>query len=521
MGSAALLVWPALLWASAAWQGPAFRAGTRLVEINVVVRDKNGPAANLRKDDFALSDRGKTRKIAFFTVNKTDLSAKNASLAANTFSNRGAAAASVTVILLDALNTLTGSGSQTYEEHPQWSEQLALANARQQLIRYVDTMGEQDRVAIYSLGRSLDVLSDFTGDREQLRSVLEKYQPVSLTRREDAEPLPVHLPGVAEQFNQAIDRDRLMFAGIVNQNRTQTTMMALSAIARHVTAIPGRKNLVWLTGGLPFPGAAAARVVSRADIAIYPVDARGLLAQNPPSDFAEAASRMYSHAGSRPLTQPPGLAPMEDMAWQTGGRAFINTNDLTSAIRSAIDDSEITYTLGFYLEEASLDGKFHQVKVRVKSAGYEVRAPRGYFADKDAAVNQSRLAEAIASPLGSAEVGLTARVDRTENGAVAITGAADLANLELAQAPNLHHGVMDVFVAQMDAEGKLLDLAEERYNLRLSDPEYASYLKPGILFRVKCKPRDKVATFRVVVTVAGGSRIGSLVIPASRISPGN
>lgn len=500
-------------------QQPSFHAETRLVEINVVVRDRNGPVANLKKDDFTVMDRGKTRKIAFFSVNGTGPEAdlKNAPLPAGTFSNRSAAPPGVTVILLDALNTLTGSGSQSWEEHVQWPEQLALANARQQLIRFVATLEPEDRVAIYSLGKSLDVLSDFTTDRARLQAILEKYQPVSLSRREDVAPLPVHTPVPGEEFNAAVNLDRQILAGFLNRGRAETTLAALSAIANHVAAIPGRKNLVWLTGNLPFPGAAAARAVGRANVAIYPVDARGLLGQNPPSDLDDSTWNFHHRPVSRPVTEPPGLTTMEDMAWETGGRAYVNTNDLTRAIRSAVDDAAVTYTLGFYLDEGALDGKFHQMKIRVRNATYEVRAPRGYYADREAAVSQNRLVEAIVSPVDSSGIGLVAHVECVAGGLMAITGTADLTNLELSHDSGLHKGILDVMVVQMDTEGKMLDLGEERYNLRLTDPEYASYVKSGILFRVNAKAREGMASLRLVVTVTGGSRIGSLVIAAGQI----
>jgi VWFA-related protein len=100
--------------------GGSFRSNTRLVSINVVVRDKHGPVANLSKDDFAITDNGKPQVVKVFAMN----SILNASQTANTlprdtFTNGesgGTAPAAVTVILLDRLNTLSGTGSEAYEE---------------------------------------------------------------------------------------------------------------------------------------------------------------------------------------------------------------------------------------------------------------------------------------------------------------------------------------------------------------------------------------------------------------------
>ena len=101
---------------------------------------------------------------------------------------------------------------------------------------------------------------------------------------------------------------------------------------------------------------------------------------------------------------------MEKMAEDTGGRAFVNTNDLTGAIRKAVDDSAVNYTLGFYLDPTSVDGKFHELKVQVRRSELNVRYPRGYFALKDTPATQDErrnsLQMAIRSPLDSSAIPL-------------------------------------------------------------------------------------------------------------------
>ncbi len=193
---------------------PPFRVSTRLVQINVVVRDKYGPVSNLSRDDFTLFDKGKLQNISVFSVNSINNANENATpLRRNTFSNRengGATAASVTVVLLDRLNTFSSSAPIPDEETPTWVEDHALANAKQHVLEFVTQLNPKDRVAVYSLGESLDVLCDFTSDREELRTILKNYRASSLTRREEVEPLAVHTP-VGPVFDEPIDRDRRNF----------------------------------------------------------------------------------------------------------------------------------------------------------------------------------------------------------------------------------------------------------------------------------------------------------------------
>lgn len=136
--------------------------------------------------------------------------------------------AGVSVILLDPLNTLL-SGSEPSEETPTWVEDHALANAKQHAVKFVAQMARDDVVAIHNLGERLNVLCDFTNDREKLLAVLKDYKAVSLTRRDDAEPLAVHTKN--ENLNKEIDRQRAAFAGLVNRKRAEQTMGALLEIA--------------------------------------------------------------------------------------------------------------------------------------------------------------------------------------------------------------------------------------------------------------------------------------------------
>jgi VWFA-related protein len=276
----------------------------------------------------------------------------------------------VTIVLLDNLNTLSGSSPQPYENTPYWLEDHALANAKQHLIEFLKQLDSNDRIAIYGLTDSVHVLCDFTCDRDQLLAVVSKYDATSKTQREAVEPGDYHFPQQPPDNERALDAqvitDVQRLAALNNQARSQVTMAALIAIAAHVADIPGRKNLLWLTANLPFSGQAIARILGRANIAAYPVDARGLLPRTPSTsaaDIMDADDYALGKLGVPPANAPlpVGIEAMQDMADETGGRAFVNTNDLTGAIRKVVEESAVTYTLGFYLEPSSLDGKFHEL----------------------------------------------------------------------------------------------------------------------------------------------------------------
>ncbi len=516
--------------ALAAQDGSNFRSNTRLVTINVIVRDKHGPVSNLTKDNFTIAENGKSQPIKVFSLNSvTNASQPTPASHRDTFSNAqdGALAQTgVTIVLLDRLNTLFGVGSVPYEETPTWVDGQALANAQQHLVKFVAQMGPEDIVAIYSLGRSLEVLCDFTNNRERILAALKDYHASSLTSREQAEPLSVHIPSQPE-FSKAIDQERRSSAAVLNRDRAQQTTAALLSIAAHVSGIQGRKNLVWLTANLPFSESAAALALSRAGVAVYPVDARGLLPAMPAVTeddlFSQIVRRRVVAAGQGP--EPTGISEMREVAEETGGRAFTNTNDLTGALRQAADDAALTYTLGFYPAPDSLDGKFHKLKVRVvrHQGTLDVHCPSGYFALKDdtrpPTQTPDALALALRSPLESSSIHIEAhqeRTDRQKSEDLRFAGSIRLADLKLAPEGDWWKDTIVLYVVQQNAAGQMLAQSESNYALQLTNEMYRAYFQSGLPFGCSVDRKPGLATIRILVMDRSNNQLGSLIIPASR-----
>ena len=513
-------------------QTPKIIVSTHLVQVDIIVRDKSGPVENLTKEDFVVLDRGKPREISVFSVESSQSAPEPLRpLPQNTFSDlpqyTATTPSSITVVLLDNLNTLYGSAGGNYEITPYWMEDLALANAKGHLVEFIKQLSPQDRVAVYGLRDSLQVLCDFTSNRDQLLSILKKYETTSKTSREMVEPGAVHTP-MGPEVDDLMNAEAVRLAGLANQERAQKTMAALMSIAAHVANIPGRKNLVWLTANLPFSGAAMARVLSPARIAAYPIDARGLLPRAPFQSKQDGIDfdKVLRDGESMPAQslQPIGDDTMQKLADETGGEAFVNTNDITGAIRRAVDDSAVTYTLGFYIDRDSVDGKFHELRVQVKRSGLNIRYPKGYFALKDAPATQDErrnsFLAAIRSPLESSVLPLQVKVDRvnqpTQN-SLSLSGLVDIHDLQLAQNNDIRVGALDVTIIEQDETGKVLHESANRINLRFTGKQYPAVLKSGITFSKSVQPQAGVTTLRVLVQDPSTAAIGSLIIPLSQL----
>ncbi len=498
---------------------PVIRSTTRMVEIDVLVADRQGAVGALTADDFVVTDQGKRQVVKLLELrrapgNPEGNPEKSPAVSGNTFSNRPstaaeAAAPTVTILLLDGLNT-------RFEDQNR---------AREQAIRALGSirLGEKDRLAIYVLGKSLRVLSDFV-DPQQTRAVLAKYGGRLNTEMSDSAPLTWTVGDpLIDGFLEFTDG---LTAQAVNMDRASLTLSALSAIANHAASIPGRKNLIWVTGGLPLPADAIARFLNAANIAVYPLDARGLIGL-PPQWTAAAPSGFKKGSGPSGSLAPSGLGTFEDLAAATGGHAWINGNNLGLAVQNALQDSAATYALGFQPDPTSLDGKYHEVRVnlRAKHPGVELRYRQGYVATKDTDTSTdsaavARLQSALWSPLEASGLALSAKFangDASHSGSVKLTCTLDAREIGFDSTGGRWTGALDVIIAQQDASSKLMDSSTGQVDLQFNRAEYEQHLAAGVTFFRNIQLQPGLVTLRVLVQDRNSGLIGSLIVPASRI----
>ena len=231
---------PLLAFRQSSDSTPVIRSTTRLVELDVIVSDKRGPVTSLTANDFVVIDQGKRQAVKLLELRRALGNPEEPPAASrSTFSNRPTtevepAPPTITILLLDGLNTRFQDQSR----------------ARGQAIRALGAihLGEKDRIAIYALGKSLRVLSDFV-DPQQTRTVLARYSGRLNTEMNDSEPLAWTVGDPL--IDSFIEFTNGITAQAENMNRASITWSALSAIASHAASIPGRKNLIWVTGSLP------------------------------------------------------------------------------------------------------------------------------------------------------------------------------------------------------------------------------------------------------------------------------
>jgi VWFA-related protein len=375
---------------SAPGQQPTrLRVTTELVLVNVVVRDKKGnPISNLKKEDFTVFEDGQKQQISSF-----DFEDVNALMAA------GAAGLTVTGAA-GATGSLLGPKTQTTLEAKDRRLMLLffdfsamepddIDRAVESAKKFVQTkMQSADMVAMVSLATSLNLDLDFTDDRTKILAKLTAYNSSEGQGFENGTTGSAE--GSAETGGSYTPDDT-----DYNTFSADRKLLALQSVMQAVGAIPQKKNLIYFSNGITQSGVdnqsalrAATAAAVKANVSIYPVDVRGLQAF-PPGGVAQAASLhgQSAYSGASVLNDLNGNAASQEtlytIAADTGGKAFMDTNDQSGVFAQVQKDSSVYYVLGFTSTNHAQDGRFRRLKVNVNRPDVKVEARSGYYADRD------------------------------------------------------------------------------------------------------------------------------------------
>lgn len=567
--------------------GITLHTGARLVIINVVVTDSHqNPIHNLSASDFTLLEKGTSQQIRNFeehtavSVSEAAKAAPIPTLPLGIFTNYApiAPGSAVNVLLLDALNT------------PMTDQ----AFVRDQLKQYLNHAQPGTRIAIFGLTTRLNMLQGFTSDPELLKAFVNKKLPKASPLLDDQ----VGGGGEPEQVSDTLSNfgDPNMASLISNmqqfeaqqqsfkiQMRTRYTLDAMNQLARYLSGIPGRKNLIWFSGSFPLnimpdgdlsdPFAVmgssedefreTANLLTLSQVAVYPVDARGLMtspvfsaansgskyARNP-SAFGKDQAKFLQQTAQEHMT-------MDQMAESTGGRAFYNTNGLSQAVAKAIDSGSNYYNIAYSPTNMHWDGGFRKIEIRVDRPGLTLAYRRGYYAvppgdqpgkevdpatvvanapfgrdpmraammrggpDPTEIIFKARVLPITAAPEDQLAPGnlLNPKI-KTKGPFVryAIDIAAD-PRVMLTTMPNAYHqGAAQFLTYVYDQDGNIINLVDNKTRANLPPEAYAQSLRVGLHWHQEISVPAKGNYFlRIGIHDLTGDRVGAIEVPIATV----
>jgi VWFA-related protein len=413
-------VWLALVVVSISAQDqprPVFRTGTSLVSVDVVVRDEAGMVIRgLTAADFTILEDGRPQQIETFTFQEIASDPRPAP-------EPGAVLAGVEERLREEVQRAAGATATPDAQAAAPLSPEMFAGRRlvvllfdissmqpEEVQRAVDSaakyaeerMAEADLVAVVTIGSTLNVLTDFTGEREQ---VLGALQTVAYSDGTSVPPVSAVTVATEEAEAQAEGDAATDDTGFDTFNN-DVRLRALKTLADTLAPIEQKKAILYFSAGMTRTGEdnqielrGAINAAVRANVAIYPVDSRGLEAVVPGGDARRASGRgvaLFSGQGvARQFAQlSASQETLTTLAADTGGRAFTDANDFGEAFARVQRDLSAYYLIGYSSTNPARDGRFRRIQVRIARRGARVEARAGYYAERDFANTNRRDREA-------------------------------------------------------------------------------------------------------------------------------
>lgn len=368
-----------------------FQAQTELVLVNVTVKDKHGNLVrDLNPEDFTVLEDNKQQKVVSFDIENID--AVSLPDVAQTKPLEGLTAprqANPMVSLATDKEEFKDRRLLILFFDLSAMEPDEIEHAVTAAENYVDhQMQPADLVAVLSLGSSLEVNQDFTSDRTLLKKALDSFgSSTGQGFEEGSTGTTEGTPDGGGSFT-ADDAEYNIF-------NTDRRLEALRSIAEKLSHIQQKKSLIYFSNGMDRTGIenqselrAAVNAAVRANLALYTLDIRGLQAIVPGGEAQNASLRgMSPYSGQAMLNAYESNFTTQEtlvtLASDTGGSAFLDSNDFGAIFKGVQDDTSMYYVLGYRSTNPARDGRYRRITVKLKRSDLKVQYRRGYYAPAD------------------------------------------------------------------------------------------------------------------------------------------
>lgn len=404
-------------------QQPAFtmRVQSEMVLVNVSARDKKGNfVKGLTANDFTVLEDGKAQKIVHFDVENVDAVQAGAVEQTNLLNsqpnaNAGAAAApSPAPAASEQTDPLKDRRLMIFFFDLTSMQPEEIERAVKSAEDYVDKqMAPADLVAIVSLSTTLTVDQDFTSNRDALKKVLASY---SATGGQGFEAGATGSTEGTPDTGGSFTPDETEY----NIFNTDHRLEAIRSIAEQLGHVNEKKSLIYFSSGMDQTGIeneselrATVNAAVRNNLAIYTMDLRGLEAMPAGGEAQNASLRgRAAYSGAATLNALSSNFSTQEtlvsMADDTGGRAFLDTNDFAQVYRQVQDDTRTYYMLGYQSTNHARDGRYRRIVVRTGNLAVKLTFTRGYYAPADfqhsnRSDREEQLTEALNSPLAETD----------------------------------------------------------------------------------------------------------------------
>jgi len=549
-----------------------FQKNVRVVLLDVVVTDsKDDPVRGLQKQNFEAFEDGKPQTILSFEEHKgaTPIQAKIPPMPPDVFTNFPVSTPpdTINVLLLDALNTPLADQAYVHS----------------QMVKYLKKIQPGMQMAIFTLASRLRFVQGFTTDSSVLLAALNdkkrgaspQLSPLLRTTTDDntdqqllADMATAHASQGAIQALQQFQADTSSFE---LDSRIIITLQAFQQLAHYLAGFPGRKNIVWFSSSFPlsvFPDPtlqdsfdvmrqygdqirSTADLLTDAQVAIYPIAAEGLdtdstyEASSIPAGVTggyTALQRQNKELRDASFNRNASHDTLDEIAKDSGGEAFYNTNGLNDALARVMRNGAHYYTLSYTPTDKRMDGSYRRIEIKLHDAKYKLSYRRGYFtedAKKQPPVKQADplrplmepglpdfsqiLYEIKVSPSNPQPAAGAARAgDNTKLKGPVTRYSADFAistkDVKFETTPDgMHHGNIEVSLVAYDHDANPLNWLVRTTEMSITPQLYAAFLQGGVQLHEEIDVPEGTISLRTGVYDPASKKVGSLEIPLSEV----
>jgi VWFA-related protein len=511
-----------------------FSTTTNVVVVDVHVADGNGkPITSLTKDDFLLFEDGKQQTLLSCDVQH--LESKVLPAPERQLIERNAAPAPP-----KSAPEVTPQDKQSkFQDRRlmilffdfssmQPPEQIRAVDAA---IKFLGTqMTASDMVSIMVFGSVLKTVLDFTDDRDLLISTIKGFHI-----GESSELASLAGTGAdSEDQSGAFVADETEF----NIFNTDRKLAALEDAARRLSRFPEKKALVYFSSGVEKTGVdnqsqlrATVNTAVRANVAFYPIDARGLTASAPGGDASQAGavgSSLYSGKGQRSLRDSfhNQQETLFTLASDTGGKALLDSNDLTLGIRQVQQDIESYYILTYSSANTAEDGRYRRIQLKLAPLAAALKAKldyrKGYFAPTIFAKmresdKESQLQQALESENPITDLPIAVEIDyfRLDKNKYFVPISVEIPGSALAfRSKGAKQATELDFTAQVqDARGRVASSVRDTIPLKLDEATAGQVTRKHIQYDTGLTLAPGKYTLRFVARENGEGKVGTFETP--------
>ncbi len=483
--------------------GPGtIRTTVDLVQVDVVVNGRDGkPVKGLRQDQFSIAEDGREQRVAsfdYFDVEKIE-TASAGETAPIVIPLGGVAQPELVrqqvrdrrmIVLFFDLTSL------------QPADLDRATGAARRFVR--EQMSPADLVGVVIFGNQLQVVADFTSDRDLLERAVGALLPGREADLAELSAATVAADGAASapDTGAAFTADDTEF----NVFNTDRKLAALESVADLLRDIPGKKSVLQFTSGITQTGQdnrtqlrSTTDAANRANVSLYSVDSRGLMAEAPGGDASMAgASGTGAYSGAAVFQQSDARdssrQTLMTLAEDTGGRSFFDLGDFSEAFKAVQDDTAGYYLLGYYTTNAARDGRWRSIRVRVTgAAGARVTFREGYYAPRDFGVyttedRERQLDEAMRSqaPLVELAIAVETAWFRLDRNQIFVPISAKLASgaLQWAQKSNRREVQFDFAVEIRQAQSnRVVGALRDTITVRLDTERFQQVQQNALVYQ--------------------------------------